>query len=80
MKSILLDRNWQQLTDGTNHINLQVVSGSVLYTESDNLPDEDTPGFSLNLDGKIWNIGPEKSWCRARDSSPAIVVISEARV
>lgn len=45
MKSILLDRNWQQLTDGTNHINLQVVSGSVLYTESDNLPDEDTPRF-----------------------------------
>ncbi|ECG1392264.1 TPA_asm: hypothetical protein GNB58_004896 [Salmonella enterica subsp. houtenae serovar 45:g,z51:-] len=80
MKSIQADHNWQQLTDGTNRIKLQVVAGSVLYTESESVPAADAPGFSLYADGWIWDIGPEKSWCRSKDVTPAIIVIGEVTV
>ncbi|EAV6567001.1 hypothetical protein VQZ80_000907 [Salmonella enterica] len=77
MKSIQPDNKWQQLTDGTNRINLQVTAGSVLYTESDSVPVSDAPGFALHADGRIWNIGPEKSWCKSNENTPAVVVICE---
>ncbi|EEN5587742.1 hypothetical protein [Salmonella enterica] len=74
MRNMLLRSEWQQLTDGTNTVKIQILNTPVRYTESNVAPGSDTPFFLLQPG--LYEAGPEISFVRA-DMVSAFIVVQE---
>ncbi|EAQ6129199.1 hypothetical protein AXA88_09050 [Salmonella enterica] len=75
MKNMLLDNNWQQLTDGTKTVKIQVLNTPVRYAEINTLPNDSSPFFLLQPG--LYEAGPEISYVCADMKSAFIVVIEK---
>ncbi|ECA5826015.1 hypothetical protein EL832_10330 [Salmonella enterica subsp. enterica serovar Hvittingfoss] len=78
MKTLILDSQWQPLTNGSNKLQLQILSGEVLYTESASLPGTDAACFVLHAGMGLLDIGPEASYVRASFGTAILTVLDRA--
>ncbi|EOC0700168.1 hypothetical protein ACIU3Q_003239 [Salmonella enterica subsp. enterica serovar Kokomlemle] len=74
MKNMMLDNNWQQLTDGTKTVKLQILNMPVRYAECNTAPGDSSPFFTLQPG--LYEAGPEISYVRA-DMQSAFIVVAE---
>lgn len=76
MSNTTLTSTYQQLTNGTQTLQFQVIKGFVEITDSQAQPAADMAGFRGSIEDKIITVTPPtRAWIRANSGATADIVI-----
>lgn len=73
-KDLTLTSDWQQITDGTQDVQLQVLGGTIWLRDSPKKPSANAKGHILSTMEWIGITAPQQMWGRSSGNQSIIIV------
>jgi hypothetical protein len=73
-KDLTLTSDWQQITDGTQDMQLQVLGGTIWLRDSPKKPAANAKGHIVSTMEWIGITAPQQMWARSQGSNASIIV------
>jgi hypothetical protein len=73
-KDLTLTSDWQQITDGTQDMQLQVLGGTIWLRDSAKKPAANAKGHIVSTMEWIGITAPQQMWARSQGSNASIIV------
>ena len=73
-KDLTLTSDWQQITDGTQDMQLQVLGGTIWLRDSTKKPAANAKGHIVSTMEWIGITAPQQMWARSQGSNASIIV------
>ncbi|PNK64554.1 hypothetical protein A6J33_018080 [Pantoea sp. FDAARGOS_194] len=73
-KDLTLTSDWQQITDGTQDVQLQVLGGTIWLRDSAKKPTANAKGHIVSTMEWIGITSPQQMWGRSQGGNASIIV------